>query len=161
MHLAEEKAANSSPLYSLNFRVQVFNRQGGFLFTIGKHGDASGHLGIPIPYAVMDPRTEIMWASQDHGHWGQKLTRSRDGGEAWEEVEQPKYPESAELTAGEPATMRYIWVIQPGGDDERDRIARLKQKTSQTIKKSFRNSTDIRRDNRNLHRLRFYCGDTK
>jgi len=82
----------------------------------------TGHLGIPIPYAVMDPRTEVMWASQDHGHWGQKLTRSRDGGETWEEVEQPKYPESAELKDGEPATMRYIWVIQPGGDDERDRL---------------------------------------
>lgn len=32
---------------SLNFRVQVFNPQGQYLFHIGELGDASGHLAVP------------------------------------------------------------------------------------------------------------------
>ena len=81
-----------------------------------------GHLGIPVPYAMRDARTGTMWASLDHGHWGQKLTRSKDDGKTWEEVEQPKYPEGHEVKPGVPATMRYIWMIAPGGAGEPDTL---------------------------------------
>ena len=57
--------------------------------------------------------------------WVKELGCSIDSCETWEEVEQPKYPESAELTPGEPATMRYIWVIQPGGADEPGRLVQI------------------------------------
>ena len=39
--------------------------------------------------------TGTMWAALDHGHWGAKLSRSKDGGASWSEVAPPKYPEGA------------------------------------------------------------------
>ena len=53
------------------------------------------HAGIPVCYAARDPRDGTLWASLDHGHWGPKLSRSRDGGETWEDVLSLKYPEGA------------------------------------------------------------------
>ena len=51
--------------------------------------------GQPIAYAMHDARNGSIWASIDHGHWGGKLARSEDDGTTYEEVEPPKYPESA------------------------------------------------------------------
>lgn len=79
-------------------------------------------LGAPVAYAMEDPRTGTFWASIDHGHWGQKLHRSRDRGMTWEEVTSPKYPEGAELGDGSPASLRYLWVLAPGGADQPGRI---------------------------------------
>lgn len=79
-------------------------------------------LGIPVVYACTDARTRTWWVSLDHGHWGCKLARSADSGQTWTEVAPPKYPEGAELKAGEPATLKYIWTIQPGGSAERGRL---------------------------------------
>src|SRR2546423_13304104 len=67
------------------------------------------HAGIPIAYATYDARNETLWACLDHGHWAQKLSRSKDGGKSWEEVPAPKYPEGAEIKKGVPATLRYLW----------------------------------------------------
>ena len=53
------------------------------------------HAGIPVCYAAHDPRDGTLWASLDHGHWGPKLSRSRDGGTTWEDVLSLKYPEGA------------------------------------------------------------------
>lgn len=53
------------------------------------------HAGIPVCYAARDPRDGTLWASLDHGHWGPKLSRSRDGGKTWEEVLSLKYPQGA------------------------------------------------------------------
>jgi photosystem II stability/assembly factor-like uncharacterized protein len=71
---------------------------------------------------MRDHRTGTLWASIDHGHWGQKLHRSDDNGETWEEVTAPKYPEGAEVKDGVPAAVRYLWVLAPGGDDEPERF---------------------------------------
>jgi hypothetical protein len=78
--------------------------------------------GVPVAYAAADPRTGVLWATLDHGHWGQKLQRSRDGGATWEEVAAPKYPEGAEIKPGVPATLRYLWVFAPGGADQPRRL---------------------------------------
>jgi photosystem II stability/assembly factor-like uncharacterized protein len=82
-------------------------------------------VGTPIAYGVKDPRTGVLWASLDYGHWGCKLQRSRDNGATWEEVAPPKYPEDAVAYVGwdtekkeKPATLKYMWVLQPGGADE-------------------------------------------
>jgi photosystem II stability/assembly factor-like uncharacterized protein len=83
---------------------------------------AAAHAGIPVPYAIRDPRTDILWSSLDHGHWGQKLSRSTDGGASWTEVPQPTYPEGATIKDGVSATLRYLWVIEPGGADEPQRM---------------------------------------
>lgn len=52
------------------------------------------HAGIPVCYVARDPRSGTLWASLDHGHWGPKLSRSRDKGATWEDVS-IKYPEGA------------------------------------------------------------------
>jgi len=81
-----------------------------------------GHLGIPVAYAFVHPVTGVLWASLDHGHWGQKLARSSDLGASWEEVDTPKYPEGEEIKDGVPATLRYQWVLAPGGMSQPDRL---------------------------------------
>ncbi|MBN4055028.1 hypothetical protein JYT15_00815 [Acidimicrobium ferrooxidans] len=78
----------------------------------------TAHLGMPVPYAMRDPRSGDLWASLDHGHWGAKLRRSRDDGQSWEEIEPPAYPEGAEVNDGELASLDYLWIIAPGGDDQ-------------------------------------------
>ena len=65
-------------------------------------------------YAARDPRDGTLWASLDHGHWGPKLSRSRDGGATWEDVPSLKYPKGA----------RYIVKYLPTPDfDPRRRSA--------------------------------------
>jgi photosystem II stability/assembly factor-like uncharacterized protein len=106
-------------------RLLLGTRKG--LFILERRNDGwdvtqSAFPGVPIPYAMRDPRTGTLWASLDHGHWAQKLHRSDDGGVTWEEVMAPKYPEGAEIKEGEPATARYLWVLAPGGADEPERF---------------------------------------
>lgn len=90
------------------------------------------HSGTPVAYAAVDPRNGAMWACLDHGHWGQKLSRSRDRGATWEELAAPRYPDGSEISDGfpvpgterprKPATLRYLWVFQEGGRDEPGRV---------------------------------------
>jgi photosystem II stability/assembly factor-like uncharacterized protein len=103
----------------------VLERNGGGWKTV-RHA----HPGQPVAYAAADARTGSLWACLDHGHWGQKLQRSGDMGDTWEEVPAPKYPEGAEIMKGFPggeqhrkqATLRYLWVFAPGGTDQPGRI---------------------------------------
>jgi len=53
------------------------------------------HQGIPVCYASRDPRDGTLWACLDHGHWGPKLSRSRDNGVSWEDILSLKYPAGA------------------------------------------------------------------
>ena len=80
------------------------------------------HAGVPVPYAVRDPRDGVLWASLDHGHWGAKLSRSRDDGASWGEVAAPVWPEGAEREPGVAAKLEQIWVIAPGRPEEPGRI---------------------------------------
>lgn len=80
--------------------------------------------GIPVSYATLDKRNDTLWAALDHGHWGCKLHRSQDGGATWEEVEAPKYPDGATRPPEDntPAHTSYIWIVQPGGADQSNRL---------------------------------------
>lgn len=98
------------------------------------------HPGIPVCYAARDPRDGTLWASLDHGHWGPKLSRSRDGGATWQDVLSLKYPEGArhivqylptpdfdpQAPQGEPeykdATVYKIWQIAFGSSDQPGRL---------------------------------------
>ena len=98
------------------------------------------HQGIPVCYAARDPRDGTLWASLDHGHWGPKLSRSRDGGATWEDVLSLKYPEGArhivqylptpdfdpQAPVGEPqykdATVYKIWNIAFGPASQPGRL---------------------------------------
>ena len=112
-------------------RLLVGTRKGLFVLTSGKSGWKVRDYALgaaPVPYAFRDSRDGTLWASLDHGHWGAKLKRSRDNGKTWEEIEAPKYPKSARIKpwmmGGKkvPATLTYIWVISPGGDDQPGRL---------------------------------------
>ena len=97
----------------------IMSRAGGEWTVESTHFEA-----IPVPYALHDPRTDTLWVSLDHGHWGGKLHRSRDLGATWEEVEAPKYPEGDTVPPdfSVPAKTNYIWLIEPGGADEPNRL---------------------------------------
>jgi len=53
------------------------------------------HEGVPICFALRDPRNGTLWASLDHGHWGPKLSRSKDDGKSWQDLTSLKYPKGA------------------------------------------------------------------
>jgi len=80
------------------------------------------HPGKAISYCDVDVRNGTLWACIDHGHWGQKLSRSTDRGESWQEIEAPKYPEGAILKEDKPAALSYLWVVTPGHEKDPDRI---------------------------------------
>lgn len=77
---------------------------------------------VPVSYAMLDPRTDTLWAALDHGHWGQKLHRSKDRGATWEEIAAPAFPADAEYKPGVPAVVSYLWYIAPGGADQPNRL---------------------------------------
>lgn len=95
----------------------VFHRDGSNWSLESQH-----FLGARVPYACEDPRNGTWWACLDHGHWGEKLHRSRDRGATWEEIAPPKYPEGAMVKEGVEAKMEYLWVIQPGPASMPNRI---------------------------------------
>ncbi|KYG73666.1 WD40/YVTN/BNR-like repeat-containing protein [Roseivirga spongicola] len=76
--------------------------------------DSTEFLGFPVTIACIDENTGYWWAMLDHGHWGCKIHRSKDGKE-WEELEAPKYPEGEELKDGSPAATKYLWAFATGG----------------------------------------------
>jgi len=98
------------------------------------------HAGVPVCYAARDPRDATLWASLDHGHWGPKLSRSRDAGTTWENAPAIKYPEGAryivkvlptpdfdpDAPTGQPeyagATVYKIWNIAFGSDAQPGRL---------------------------------------
>lgn len=84
--------------------------------------------GIPISHAMQDHRTGTLWVCADHGHWGTKLYRSDNGGATLDEVPAPAYPEGAVIydvwqgNTEQPAKLSYLWLVQPGGDDQPNRL---------------------------------------
>jgi hypothetical protein len=74
-----------------------------------------------------DPRNGDVIVALNHGHFGIKLHRSRDGGAIWNEIATPKYPEKPadyvpKSTPLEGVTadwsLKLVWALSPGGVDE-------------------------------------------
>lgn len=98
------------------------------------------HAGMPVCYAASDPRDGTLWASLDHGHWGPKLSRSRDRGATWDDISTLKYPKGAryivkylptpdfnpEAPSAQPeyanATVLKIWNIAFGNTNQPGRL---------------------------------------
>jgi hypothetical protein len=110
-------------------RFHVATRKG--LFTVERGGSewaiARTHfLGDNCTLVMHDPRTGHLLAALDHGHFGVKLHRSKDGGASWQEVAAPKYPEKpADYVPKTPAegrpvdwSLKLIWALEPGGAGE-------------------------------------------
>jgi hypothetical protein len=113
----------------MSTRCHIATRKG--LFTVDK--DTSGwsisrvsFLGDNCTLVMHDPRTGGLYAALDHGHFGVKLHRSRDGAATWQEIAAPKYPEPPagyppKLPAqGKPVewSLKLIWALAPGGAEE-------------------------------------------
>lgn len=84
----------------------------------------AGHAGVGVNFVARDPSTGALWALLGHGHWGAKVSRSRDDGVTWEDAAQVAYPEGARYigmdfddqgnpkeSAVRPATLLKLWVI--------------------------------------------------
>jgi photosystem II stability/assembly factor-like uncharacterized protein len=77
----------------------VSTRKG--LFTCERDGAGwrvarSAFLGDRVTLTLCDPRDGSWYAALDHGHFGVKLHRSRDGGATWTEIATPAYPAKPE-----------------------------------------------------------------
>lgn len=83
-------------------------------------------LGDNCTLAMHDPRNGDLFAALNHGHFGVKLHRSRDGGATWTEIATPKYPEKpADYVPQVPVegkaadwSLKLVWSLAPGGADE-------------------------------------------
>src|ERR687884_441289 len=103
-------------------RILVGTRKGSII--VEKSGGrwrprVGGHAGMGVNFVARDPSTGVIWALLGHGHWGAKVSRSRDDGATWEDAAQVKYPEGA----------RYIENIVPGEEGTADKRPGLKDAT--------------------------------
>lgn len=110
-------------------RFHVATRKGLFTVERGSRGWAIGRtsfLGDNCTLVLHDPRDGSLLAALDHGHFGVKMHRSRDGGATWQEVAAPKYPEKpADYMPKAPAegkpvewTLKLVWALAAGGRNE-------------------------------------------
>jgi photosystem II stability/assembly factor-like uncharacterized protein len=110
-------------------RFHVATRKG--LFTVERGGAGwsiarASFLGDNCTLVMHDPRDGTLLAALNHGHFGNKLHRSSDGGATWEETATPVYPEKPAdyvpkaPAEGKPAdwALKLIWALAPGGRDE-------------------------------------------
>lgn len=88
-------------------------------------------LGDNVTFAARDPRSGVLYASLNHGHFGVKLHSSKDDGTTWEEIATPAYPPFPEGREPDRCPMRQIvipwnlellWTIVFGGADQPGRI---------------------------------------
>jgi photosystem II stability/assembly factor-like uncharacterized protein len=84
-------------------------------------------LGDNCTLVMHDARDGSLFAALNHGHFGVKLQRSRDGGATWQEIATPAYPEKpadyvpkTTPLEGKPAdwSLKLVWALEPGGTGE-------------------------------------------
>jgi hypothetical protein len=105
--------------------LHVATRKG--LFTIARNGGArwgvarTAFLGDNVSMALSDGRDGALYAALEHGHFGVKLHRSRNGGESWQELAPPAFPKQPEGEAdhdafGRPLPWKVvkIWSLEAG-----------------------------------------------
>lgn len=110
-------------------RFYVATRKGLFTIDRGAHGwsiSQASFLGDNCPMMMHDPRDGTLYAALSHGHFGDKLHRSTDGGATWTECAVPEYPEPPDGVESTPNAMgqvvqwklKLVWELVPGGPDE-------------------------------------------
>jgi hypothetical protein len=114
----------------MSTRCHVATRKG--LFTLDRGASAwsvsrANFLGDNVTLVMHDPRDGALYAALNHGHFGVKVHRSRDGGATWQETAAPKYPEKPAdyvpkktPAEGTPAdwSLKLIWSLAPGGNQQ-------------------------------------------
>ena len=113
----------------MSTRCLVATRKGLFACERGASGwsiSRASFLGDNCTLAMHDPRNGDLLATLNHGHFGVKMHRSRDGGATWSEIASPKYPEKPAdyvpkvPVEGKPAdwSLKLVWALAPGGANE-------------------------------------------
>ena len=106
-------------------RIHVATRKG--LFTVacraaGWSVSRTAFLGDPVVMVLHDACDDHVYAAIKHGHFGNMLHRSADGGAIWEQVEPPAYPSRPE--GAEPVmcpvrnieipwNLEMVWELRP------------------------------------------------
>ncbi|CAN5456078.1 exo-alpha-sialidase [soil metagenome] len=110
-------------------RIHISTRKG--LFTARKLAggwkidDAIAFRGAPVTLTLHDARSGHDFAALNHGHFGQKLHRSKDAGAKWEEIAVPVYPAKPEGVTDMcpmrkvpvPWSLQLIWSLETGAAD--------------------------------------------
>lgn len=110
-------------------RCFVSTRKGLFTLERGAPGwsvTRAHFVGDNVTLTMHDPRSGDLIAALNHGHFGIKLHRSRTGGDTWEEIAAPKYPEKpADYVPKMPVegtpvdwSLKLVWALEPGGANE-------------------------------------------
>jgi hypothetical protein len=109
-------------------RLYLATRKG--LFTAERDGagwaiSATAFLGDWVSMVLPDRRDGSLLASLEHGHFGVKFQRSRDGGRTWQQAATPAYPKQPEGTeerdpTGKPLPWRleHVWALEAGLADQ-------------------------------------------
>lgn len=113
-------------------RVWVATRKG--LFTVvrasgGWRVAAASFLGDPVSIVMPDARDGAVYAALEHGHFGAKLHRSKDGGASWDEIATPAYPPKPEDLEDKDGmgrevkwSLKQVWSMAAGGADQSGRL---------------------------------------
>lgn len=103
----------------------VGTMKGAFLLRSGRsrrHWEKSGpHFpGLSVYAIAWDGRNDRhrIWAAPKSLHWGAELVRTDDFGRRWSRPEVPRIAFPKETGA----TLANIWQIEPGSDDEPERL---------------------------------------
>ncbi len=114
----------------MSTRCLVATRKGLFTLERGAWGwsiSRASFLGDNCTLAMHDPRSGDLFAALNHGPFGWKMHRSRDGGARWNEIGTPKYPEKpadyvpkTTPLEGKPSdwSLKLVWSLAPGGAGE-------------------------------------------
>jgi hypothetical protein len=113
----------------MSTRLHVATRKGLFTVDRGASGWSIARatfVGDNCTQVMHDARDGSLMATLNHGHFGVKLHRSKDGGETWSEIATPKYPEKpADYVPKTPAegtpvdwALKLVWALTPGGASE-------------------------------------------
>lgn len=114
-------------------RLQVATRKGLFTAVRSAGGwtiEGPAFLGDNCCAVLHHPVSGALYVALDHGHFGNKLHRSIDGGATFEEIAVPEYPQRAEGEEPEvdmhgrpvPDALQFIWCLEAGHASQPGRL---------------------------------------
>jgi hypothetical protein len=123
----------------MSTRCHVATRKGLFTLDRGSSGwsiSNTNFTGDNCTLVMHDRRNGVLIAALNHGHFGVKMHRSRDGGARWNEIAAPKYPDKSgdyvpkvpvegKIVAGKLLatgaadwSLKLVWALASGAADE-------------------------------------------